>query len=123
MLVNFYGDLAHVERTTVHVRGIVTPTGMMHYDAALHLVFQYSRVQKFLRKTPLQVRAGPVKRTETRKGLENSRTLPYGMEAASSLASNAMNLHPQFTLLCAKCTRDAGALCWRPKRRPPPFRM
>ena len=36
---------------------------------------------------------GPVKRTETRQRRENSRTLPYyGMMAASSLASNTMQV-------------------------------
>ena len=35
-----------------------------------------TRGKKFLKKTSFQVRAGPVKRTETRQGWENSRTLP-----------------------------------------------
>ena len=43
------------------------------------------------------------------------------MMEASSLASNAMHLHSYFSLLCAKWTRDASALRWRPESRTPPF--
>ena len=51
--------------------------------------------RKISKKSSFHVKAGPVKRTETRQGLENSRTLPYyKMMAPSSLASNAMHLHP-----------------------------
>ena len=69
-----------------------------------------TRGKKFLKKTSFQVRAGPVKRTETRQGWENSRTLPYyGMMAASSLASkqgweNARRL----PYICKKWAADVG---------------
>ena len=50
---------------------------------------------KVLKRALFQVRDGLVKRTETRQGRENSRTLPYyKMMLASSLASNTMHLHP-----------------------------
>ena len=74
--------------------------------------------EKASEKSSIQVRAGPVEKTETRQGWEDSKTLPYyGMMAPSSLASNEMNLHPEFTLLCAKWTMDENALRWRPERR------
>ena len=55
-----------------------------------------------------------------------SRALPqYGMMPSPSLASNAMHLHPYFTLLLSyttKQTRDASALRWRPEKGTALFR-
>ena len=42
-------------------------------------------------KKSFQVRDGPMKRTETRQGWENSTALPY---CGKMVASNAMHLHP-----------------------------
>ena len=54
-----------------------------------------TRGKNFWRKSLFQVRAGPVKGTETRQGWKNSTTLfYYGMITPSSEASNAMHLHP-----------------------------
>ena len=53
-------------------------------------IHTYTRGKQVSEKTSFQVWNGPVKRTETRQGWENSRTLPYyEMMAASSLASNS----------------------------------
>ena len=53
----------------------------------------------------------------------NSRILPYyGMMTPSSLASKPTHLHPIFTLLCVKYTRDSSELHSRPERRASSFR-
>ena len=55
----------------------------------------------------LQIRAWPVKRTETRQGWENLGTLPYyGIMVLPSLASNALQLHP----LTCTCFASQGEI-------------
>ena len=74
--------------------------------------------EKSFWKTSSQVRAVPVKRTETRQGWENSRTQPYyWMMAPPFWPPKQCTCIP--SSLHAKWTRDASAMHWRPERKAP----
>ena len=112
----------------------IIPKGQKQKSATAQVEILYTRGKKVSEKTPFQVRAGTVKRTETRQGWENPRTLPYyEMMAASSLTSkqgweNAKRL----PYICKKWEADVQCRvlvflhslihAWRPERKPPSVR-